>query len=152
MNLKPIAPTAAAAAIAFSSLALVAANASAKGVRVKVSGTCTAICDWKLKAKNDDGRLEVEFEVDSNRNLRVWAVTLKDNGTTVWSGNRTTQVQRPLLRREADREPGRRGHHHGSHKEREDRRDPHRDHGLQGLTPTIRPARSGWGRLGPWLS
>ncbi|MGV8910400.1 MAG: hypothetical protein ACOH1Y_15565 [Propionicimonas sp.] len=92
MNIKRIAGTAAAAAIAFSSLALMAPDASAKGLRVEVSGNCTATSDGKLKAKNDGGRLEVEFEVDANRNLQVWAVTLADNGTTVWSGNATTQA------------------------------------------------------------
>ena len=41
---------------------------------------------WKLKAKTDDGRLEVELEVDSNRVGQSWSVRLKDNGVLVWSG------------------------------------------------------------------
>ena len=44
----------------------------------------------KLKAKHDDGRLEVEAEVDPNRNGQVWTVKLVDNGVTAFSGNRTT--------------------------------------------------------------
>ena len=34
---------------------------------VRVIGDCSARTDWKLKAKERDGGLEVEFEVDSNR-------------------------------------------------------------------------------------
>ena len=33
--------------------------------RVIVRGDCSRRADWKLKAKPDDGRMEVELEVDS---------------------------------------------------------------------------------------
>ena len=56
---------------------------------VRASGAC-ATGRWELKAKADDGRLEVEFELDTNRNGQTWAVTITDNGTSVFSGNRTT--------------------------------------------------------------
>jgi hypothetical protein len=39
----------------------------AQGAEVRSSGDCSATSTWKLKTKADDGRLEVEFEVDSNR-------------------------------------------------------------------------------------
>jgi hypothetical protein len=46
---------------------------------------------WKLKAKPEDGgRIEVEFEVDSNKVGQTWNVVLRDNGTTFWSGTRKT--------------------------------------------------------------
>jgi hypothetical protein len=45
---------------------------------------------WKIKAKADDGQLEVEFEVDSNRSGQTWRVRLFDNGTRVFAGKRTT--------------------------------------------------------------
>jgi hypothetical protein len=54
------------------------------------TGSCSAGSDWKLKAKLDDGRLEVEFEVDQNRVGRRWRVTLVQNGRTVFSGIRRT--------------------------------------------------------------
>lgn len=92
MSIKHIVGTVAAAALAVSPLVLTAPDASAKGVRVQTSGDCAARTDWKLKAKNDDGRIEVELEVDSNRNGQRWAVTVKDNGVKVWSGHRTTRA------------------------------------------------------------
>ena len=57
---------------------------------MRTSGTCSQGATWKLKAKTDDGRLEVELEVDSNRVGQSWSVRLKDNGVLVWSGTRTT--------------------------------------------------------------
>ena len=54
------------------------------------TGNCSAGSNWKLKAKNEDGRIEVEFEVDQNRVGRRWRVTLVQNGRTVFSGIRRT--------------------------------------------------------------
>src|SRR6185437_966612 len=60
----------------------IASAASAKGGGPSVSGTCTAASASTLKAKSDDGRLEVEFEVDSNVVRQAWRVVLADNGST----------------------------------------------------------------------
>ena len=68
-----------------------AAPALAKGGGhdVRSSHSCgTGII--KLKAKHDDGRIEVEAEVDTNRNGQVWSVKLVDNGVTAFNGRRTT--------------------------------------------------------------
>jgi len=46
----------------------------------------------KLKAKHDDGRIEVEAEVDTNRKGQTWSVQLRDNGHTVFKGKRTTHA------------------------------------------------------------
>ena len=77
------------------SLALVAglaAPASASGGdATRVNGTCSGATLWKLKAKSRDGNLEVEFEVDSNRNGQVWSVRIDQNRATVYSGSRTTR-------------------------------------------------------------
>ncbi len=43
------------------------------------SGSCTN-ATWKLKGKADSGRIEIEFEVDSNKAGQVWAVKITDNG------------------------------------------------------------------------
>jgi hypothetical protein len=58
--------------------------------RVIRSGDCSGASNWKLKAKPDDGKLEVEFEVDQNRNGVEWAVKLKRNGKTVVSTTKRT--------------------------------------------------------------
>jgi hypothetical protein len=60
--------------------------------RIIVRGDCSSRSDWKLKAKPDDGRMEVEFEVDSNRNGQTWTWTLRSNGSMFASGTRTTQA------------------------------------------------------------
>ena len=76
-------------------LALVAAapatGAPAKDGDVRVAGTCTKSTTSKLKLSRDDGRLEVEFEVDQNRVGVRWAVVLRQNGAVV---RRTTGVTR----------------------------------------------------------
>jgi hypothetical protein len=60
--------------------------------RVIVRGDCSSRSEWKLKAKPDDGRMEVELEVDSNRNGQSWTWTLRSEGTVFASGRRTTQA------------------------------------------------------------
>jgi len=68
-------------------------RASSKNrARVVKRGTCTAATDWKLKAKPRDGRLEVEFEVDSNASGQRWTYTLSHDGVVKASGTRTTRA------------------------------------------------------------
>ncbi|MEP6853835.1 MAG: hypothetical protein ABJA33_00075 [Pedococcus sp.] len=64
--------------------------ASAKGLDVRASGTCSKGSAWKLKAKADNGRIQTELEVDSNKVGQAWSVRLSDNGVLLWSGQRTT--------------------------------------------------------------
>ncbi len=67
--------------------------ASAKGSDgVRASGSCSAGATSKIKAKHDDGRIEVEFEVDSNKVGQTWAVRIKDDGDRVFSGHRVTKA------------------------------------------------------------
>ncbi len=56
-----------------------------KAAAVRVVGTCTDGSTAKLKIKPDDGRVEVEFEVDENRNRSRWGVALKRNGKRIVS-------------------------------------------------------------------
>lgn len=65
------------------------AFASHGGGGVRASGTCTS-GSWTLKAKLDDGRVEVEAEVDSNVVGQHWTWVLKDNGTAFAHGTATT--------------------------------------------------------------
>ena len=67
------------------------AHASGGGDRgVERTGRCSAGANWKLKAKHDDGRVETEFEVDSNRIGQTWRVRITDNGVLVFRGARRT--------------------------------------------------------------
>ena len=77
-------------------LAVVAVpTASAKhghGRGVRVAGTCdNPVPTSKLKVKRDDGRLKFEFEVDQNVAGVVWDVTVTNDGTVVFEGQRTTR-------------------------------------------------------------
>jgi hypothetical protein len=65
-------------------LALAAAPAGvSKRGDVRVAGTCTKASTSKLKLSDEDGRIEVEFEVDQNRNGVRWTVVLNQNGSRV---------------------------------------------------------------------
>jgi hypothetical protein len=67
-----------------------AAPALAKSGEVRKAGTCTAHSTWKLKAAPDNGRLEVQFEVDSNVVGQTWSWKLFDNNTQVSTGTAKT--------------------------------------------------------------
>jgi hypothetical protein len=66
------------------------ASASGGGGDVRTSGACSGSAHWKLKAKPDDGRIEVEGEVDSNRSGQLWSWTFKHNGSISASGSKST--------------------------------------------------------------
>jgi hypothetical protein len=55
------------------------------------SGTCSGGGTWKFKGGIDDGQLDVEFEVDQNRNGRRWSVVITRDGTRVFRGVRITR-------------------------------------------------------------
>lgn len=69
-----------------------AAHASGDDDRVIRTGACSGpgAARWKLKVKTDDGRLEVEGEVDSNRTGQVWAWTVKRDGSVAARGSSRT--------------------------------------------------------------
>lgn len=59
---------------------------------IRVAGTCTGGSTAKLKAKHDDGRIEVELEVDQNRNGVQWAVRVRRDGVLVIRRAATTHA------------------------------------------------------------
>ena len=61
--------------------------------RVLVTGRCSAGAEWKLKVKTDDGRLEVEGEVDSFVAGQRWRWTLRHNGSVSDRGVGTTTAR-----------------------------------------------------------
>jgi hypothetical protein len=60
------------------------------GGGVSASGACTNGGHFELKAKHDDGAIELEYQVDSNRAGQLWAVRITDNGAVVVSRHATT--------------------------------------------------------------
>jgi hypothetical protein len=58
---------------------------------VQRTGKCSNGATWKLKAKPDDARLEVEFEVDQNVSGRRWSVVITRDGRQVFRGARITR-------------------------------------------------------------
>jgi hypothetical protein len=83
---RPLALGVAAAAL----VTVAAVPASANDADVVRRGDCSGRADWKLKAGPQDGRLEVEGEVDSNRTGQRWRWRLVHNGTLVEPGTRFT--------------------------------------------------------------
>ena len=70
-----------------------ASSAVAKGGddRVIRTGSCSGTADWKLKAKSDDGRIEVEAEIDSDVSGQVWTWRILHNGGVSAKGRATTK-------------------------------------------------------------
>jgi hypothetical protein len=73
------------ALFAIALLAVPSAFAKVGGQRdaVRVQGVCTQNSTSKLKLSREDRGLEVEFEVDQNRNRVPWKVTIRRNGHPV---------------------------------------------------------------------
>ena len=61
-----------------------------KGREVQNSGQCSMGASWKLKAKADDGQLEVEAEVDTNQAGQTFNWQFVDNGNVAAQGSSTT--------------------------------------------------------------
>lgn len=54
-------------------------------------GSCRAGSEWYLDVSREDGgRLEVDFEVESDRRGEAWRVRLKNDGKVFFRGTRTT--------------------------------------------------------------
>jgi hypothetical protein len=60
------------------------------GDDVRTSGHCSGSAHWKLKAKPDDGRIEVEGEIDSNTSGQTWTWKLKHDGSLSARGTKKT--------------------------------------------------------------
>jgi hypothetical protein len=73
-------------------LAVPAASAKRSHPTVSVRGACSQQSTSKLKLSREDRRIEVEFEVDQNRNRVPWKVTFRRNGVRVASFTATTRA------------------------------------------------------------
>lgn len=79
-------------ALVAGTLLAIPAPTMAKSSDVIRTGNCSGAADWKLKVSREDAGLEVEFEVDQNRNGQVWRVRITDNGVLRYSNLRTTRA------------------------------------------------------------
>ena len=66
-------------------------SAFAKSGDVVRTGGCSGSSDWKLKLSPDNGKIEVEYQVDSNKAGQNWRVKLFENGNRIFRGTKTTQ-------------------------------------------------------------
>jgi hypothetical protein len=90
--MKTLRTGAAAAVLLAATLPVITAGAAHAGNdgEVERRGSCSGSADWKIKAKPDDGRLEVEAEVDSNVSGQTWRWRISHNGSVSARGRRTT--------------------------------------------------------------
>jgi hypothetical protein len=82
----------ASAVVAAAGLLSAAPGAAAKDRDdVKVVGSCTRTSASELKLSAEDGRIEVEFEVDQNRVGVRWSVVIRRNGRIVHRAVKVTR-------------------------------------------------------------
>jgi hypothetical protein len=79
-----------AGALLTAAVAMPVLPASANDDDVIREGSCSGRTDWKLKASPENGRIEVEGEIDSNRKGQQWRWRLLHNGSLSDRGTKTT--------------------------------------------------------------
>lgn len=77
-------------AVAVAALAVAPVGLAKRG-DVRVAGACTASSTSKLELSEEDGGIEVEFEVDQNRNGVRWVVAIAQNGSRLVKTARVTK-------------------------------------------------------------
>jgi hypothetical protein len=89
-------PTIVAASVAAAAIAVGAAGTAAAqgggGGGVRATGSCSAGSAWHVKAKPDDGRIQLEVEIDTHRVGQTWTVAITDNATRIFTGKRVTSA------------------------------------------------------------
>jgi hypothetical protein len=78
--------------LAVAALGASSGSAAAKSGAIVTRGHCSAASVFKLKLSPEGRRIETEFQVDQNRNNRLWKVSLAENGKRVWLGSRFTRA------------------------------------------------------------
>jgi hypothetical protein len=89
---KRLALTLTSGLLVVAAMAATAPAVAAKDGDVIETGSCSGAADWKLKLSPDNGKIEVEFEVDQNRIGKTWRVVIKRDGIVLASGTRVTQA------------------------------------------------------------
>jgi hypothetical protein len=70
----------------------IAPTAIAKDGDVIKEGSCSGASDWKLKLSPENGKIEVEFEVDQNKVGDTWKVRILQNGDRIFRARKVTQA------------------------------------------------------------
>jgi hypothetical protein len=78
-------------ALALGVMAVGSTAAVAKDGDVIRTGSCSGNSDWKLKLSPENGKIEVEYEVDSNKVGQTWQVRIVKNGNVIFRGARETK-------------------------------------------------------------
>jgi hypothetical protein len=89
MNVRAIAGACGALALAVTTM--VGAPAVANDEDVIREGECSGSSDWKVKASPEDGGIELEGEVDSNKDGQWWRWRMLHNGDLSARGAAKTQ-------------------------------------------------------------
>jgi hypothetical protein len=88
-----IAKLLASAALVVALVGTIPAPAQARAGDVTKKGSCSAASTWKLKLRPEDGgRIQVEYEVDSNKVGQTWRVRIVQNGARIFAGKRVTKA------------------------------------------------------------
>lgn len=74
------------------SLLAAAPAATAGSSDVIKRGACSGASHWKLKLSPENGKIEVDYEVDQNVVGDTWRVRMRHNGELFFSGRRTTKA------------------------------------------------------------
>jgi DUF4097 and DUF4098 domain-containing protein YvlB len=90
-TLQPLVIPSLIAALAIGATSADARHGGGNDRRVQSAGSCSDNSTSKLSAKNDDGRIETEFEVDQNRAGVRWKVRVRQNGDLVAKTHKTTR-------------------------------------------------------------
>ena len=93
MSTTSLRRTMATAAVAvLGALPVLAAAPAHAGDDVVRRGSCAGSTNWKIKASPDDGRIQVESEIDSNVNGQRWRWVLRHNGSVSSRGTSRTHA------------------------------------------------------------
>lgn len=87
----PLAPLAAVALVATALPLLAPGSASAGGDDTRREGRCARGVEWEMGAKPDEGRFEIEVEIDADRRGQRWTWVLTHNGSVSDRGTSTTR-------------------------------------------------------------
>jgi hypothetical protein len=76
--------------LAMSIMASASPSATAATTSVVRNGTCSGTSTWKLTLTHDNGRIESDLEVQTNKAGQTWRSRFSDNGTVFARVTRTT--------------------------------------------------------------
>jgi hypothetical protein len=61
------------------------------------TGHCTGAADWEIEVYHENGRVEVEFEVDHSRSGAAWKWSMSNDGLSFANGRATIAAHRDAV-------------------------------------------------------